>query len=435
MNWKMSIRNSNGSAVVSAKILSALFAAAIPAVTSAAWQTVAVEQGKQIQIDRDSIADGQGAIMTARGRIVLDRPITDPKTSAAYRIIEIESRYDCAERTYATLKRIYYREEGELVREEEVRSPFEMPVRTGTPDYRLFREACRPKGAAAEPQNVNSTLDKINEVAGDLRKANEALVEKAVREDLQRLTRQTAPTSKGRTSSTARAPTQPAPKAAWSYEGDGNPSLWGRLRPEYATCATGRRQSPINLRNGIAVDLEPIQFFYQPSAYRVIDSVRQLQLAIYGGGLMVMGKQYRLTRIHLHHPAEFTVNGQSFDMEAQLLHQADDGKTAIVSVLLEQGAENPVIQAALNNLPLESGGEVAPPGQSIDVSLLLPASKDYYTFMGSLTQPPCTEDVLWMVLKQPQQVSSEQLSILQRLYRPNARPVQPAFGRIIKESR
>ena len=435
MNWKMSIRNSNGSAVVSAKILSALFAAAIPAVTSAAWQTVAVEQGKQIQIDRDSIADGQGAIMTARGRIVLDRPITDPKTSAAYRIIEIESRYDCAERTYATLKRIYYREEGELVREEEVRSPFEMPVRTGTPDYRLFREACRPKGAAAEPQNVNSTLDKINEVAGDLRKANEALVDKAVREDLQRLTRQTAPTSKGKTSSAARAPTQPAPKATWSYEGDGNPSLWGRLRPEYSACATGRRQSPINLRNGIAVDLEPIQFFYQPSAYRVIDSVRQLQLAIYGGGLMVMGKQYRLTRIHLHHPAEFTVNGQSFDMEAQLLHQADDGKTAIVSVLLEQGAENPVIQAALNNLPLESGGEVAPPGQSIDVSLLLPASKDYYTFMGSLTQPPCTEDVLWMVLKQPQQVSSDQLSILQRLYRPNARPVQPAFGRIIKESR
>lgn len=444
MKWKMSIKTSKGSAVVSVKILSALLAAAIPAAVSAAWQTVAVEQGKQVQIDRESITQGQGSAMTAKGRIVLDKPITDPKTSVAYRFIEIESRYDCAERTYATLKRIYYREEGEIVREEEVRSPFEMPVRSGTPDYRLFREACRPKGGASEPQNVNGTLDKINEVSGDLRKANEALVEKAVREDLQRLTRQPAPASssrapapasKGRPSSAARAPAQPAPKAAWSYEGDGNPSLWGRLRPEYATCATGRRQSPIDLRHGIAVDLEPIQFFYQPSAYRVIDSVRQLQLAIYGGGLMVMGKQYRLTRIHLHHPAEFTINGQSFDMEAQLLHQADDGKTAIVSVLLEQGTENPVIQAALNNLPLESGGEVAPPGQAIDVSQLLPASKNYYTFMGSLTQPPCTEDVLWMVLKQPQQVSLEQLSILRRLYRPNARPVQPAFGRIIKESR
>ena len=427
-----------------AKILYALLAAAIPAVAPAAWQTVVLEQGKQVQIDPDSIVQGQGTAVTARGRIVLDKPITDPKTSAAYRIIEIESRYDCAERTHATLKRIYYREEGEIVREEEVRTPFEMPVRTGSPDYRLFREACRPKGATPEAQAVNNTLDKINEVSGDLRKANEALVAQAVKEDLQRLTRQSSPAStgkavspvsKGRTASPVRAPVKPAPKATWSYEGDGGPAHWGRLRPEYATCATGRRQSPIDLRDGIAVDLEPIQFFYQPSAYRVTNGMRQLQLAVYGGGLMVMGRQYRLVRIHFHHPSEFTVNGQSFDMEAQLLHQADDGSTAIVSVLLEQGTENSVIQAALNNLPLENGAEVAPPGQTIDTSLLLPASKDYYTFMGSLTQPPCTEDVLWMVLKQPQQVSSEQLSILHRLYRPNARPVQPAFGRIIKESR
>ena len=440
----MSIKTSNGSAVVPAKILYALLAAAIPAVAPAAWQTVVLEQGKQVQIDPDSIVQGQGTAVTARGRIVLDKPITDPKTSAAYRIIEIESRYDCAERTHATLKRIYYREEGEIVREEEVRTPFEMPVRTGSPDYRLFREACRPKGATPEAQAVNNTLDKINEVSGDLRKANEALVAQAVKEDLQRLTRQSSPAStgkavspvsKGRTASPVRAPVKPAPKATWSYEGDGGPAHWGRLRPEYATCATGRRQSPIDLRDGIAVDLEPIQFFYQPSAYRVTNGMRQLQLAVYGGGLMVMGRQYRLVRIHFHHPSEFTVNGQSFDMEAQLLHQADDGSTAIVSVLLEQGTENSVIQAALNNLPLENGAEVAPPGQTIDTSLLLPASKDYYTFMGSLTQPPCTEDVLWMVLKQPQQVSSEQLSILHRLYRPNARPVQPAFGRIIKESR
>ncbi len=440
----MSIKTSNGSAVVPAKILYALLAAAIPAVAPAAWQTVVLEQGKQVQIDPDSIVQGQGTAVTARGRIVLDKPITDPKTSAAYRIIEIESRYDCAERTHATLKRIYYREEGEIVREEEVRTPFEMPMRTGSPDYRLFREACRPKGATPEAQAVNNTLDKINEVSGDLRKANEALVAQAVKEDLQRLTRQSSPAStgkavspvsKGRTASPVRAPVKPAPKATWSYEGDGGPAHWGRLRPEYATCATGRRQSPIDLRDGIAVDLEPIQFFYQPSAYRVTNGMRQLQLAVYGGGLMVMGRQYRLVRIHFHHPSEFTVNGQSFDMEAQLLHQADDGSTAIVSVLLEQGTENSVIQAALNNLPLENGAEVAPPGQTIDTSLLLPASKDYYTFMGSLTQPPCTEDVLWMVLKQPQQVSSEQLSILHRLYRPNARPVQPAFGRIIKESR
>ena len=82
-----------------------------------------------------------------------------------------------------------------------------------------------------------------------------------------------------------------------------------------------------------------------------------------------------------------------------------------------------------------TGGEVAPPGQTVDLNLLLPENKGYFTFMGSLTRPPCTEDVLWLVLKQPQQVSAQQLAIFQRLYPPNARPVQPAFGRIIKESR
>lgn len=429
---------------MSAKILAAFLAAALPAAASAAWQTVAVEQGKRVEIDRESIVAGPGTTLTARGRVVLDRPIVDPRTSTVYRIIEIESRYDCAERTHATLKRTYFKDEGDTLRQEEVSSPFEMPVRSGTPDDRLLREVCRPKGSAQSTQSVNETLDKVNELAGDLRKANEALVEQAVKKDLQRLTRQSASAQNGKAVSPARknnsarpaaTPAEPASRTAWSYEGVGGPQLWGRLRPEYAACASGRRQSPIDLRDGFAVDLEPIQFFYKPAAYRVIDGVRQLQLAVYGGGLMVMGKQYRLMHIHFHNPSEITVSGKSFDMEAQLVHQADDGKTAIVSVLLEKGTENPVVQAALNNLPLESGGEVAPPGQTIDPSLLLPGSRNYFTFMGSLTQPPCTENVLWMVIKQPQQVSPEQLSILQRLYKPNARPVQPTFGRIIKESR
>lgn len=427
---------------MSARVIAAILAAVLPAAALSAWQSVAVEQGKRVDIDRESIIPGPGATMIAKGRIVLDKPIMDPKTSAAYRIIEIEGRYDCAERTHATLKRTYYKDEGALLRQEEVRNPFEMPVRSGTPDDRLLREACRPKGSARSAQSVNQTLDKVNELSGDLRKANEALVAQAVNQDLQRLTRQSSSTPPGKAPAPKKhverprsRPAPSAPEAAWSYEGSSGPQHWSRLRQEYAICAAGRRQSPIDLRDGLAVDLEPIQFFYKPSAYRVIDSGHRLQLAVYGGGLMVMGKQYQLTHIHFHHPSEFTVEGRSFDMEAQLVHQADDGKLAIVSVLLEKGTENPVVQAALNNLPLEKGGEVMPPGQTIDANLLLPASKNYFTFMGSLTTPPCTEGVLWMVIKQPQQVSPEQLAILQRLYRPNARPVQPSFDRIIKESR
>ena len=132
-----------------AKILAAFLVALLPAAVSAAWQTVAVEQGKRVEIDRDSIVTEQGSTMTAKGRIVLDKPIMDAKTSAAYRIIEIESRYDCAERTHATLKRTYYKDEGETLRQEDVRSPFEMPVRSGTPDDRLPARGMPAKGQCA----------------------------------------------------------------------------------------------------------------------------------------------------------------------------------------------------------------------------------------------------------------------------------------------
>ncbi|GHU21038.1 carbonic anhydrase [Betaproteobacteria bacterium] len=221
----------------------------------------------------------------------------------------------------------------------------------------------------------------------------------------------------------------------WAYEGVGGPELWSVLSPDYAVCANGRRQSPINLSEAFAVDLEPIQFDYESAPFRVVDAGRYLQLAVYGGGMRTLGKDYRLTYVRFHTPSEFTVAGRSFDMEAQFVHAAEDGKLAIVSILLEKGGENPVIQTALNNLPLEKGGEFTPSGLGLDLRHLLPSGQGYFTFMGSLTTPPCTEDVLWMVLKQAQQVSAEQLAMFQRLYPPNARPVQPAFDRIVKESR
>ncbi|MEI7614383.1 MAG: surface-adhesin E family protein, partial [Betaproteobacteria bacterium] len=123
----------------------ALLTMALPTMSSAAWQVVATEQGKRVEIDRDSIVINANAEAMAKGRIVLDKPIVDPRTSVAYRTIEVLNRFDCNERTHATLKRSYYKDDGELLRQEEVKSPFEMPVRSGTPDDKLLREVCRPK--------------------------------------------------------------------------------------------------------------------------------------------------------------------------------------------------------------------------------------------------------------------------------------------------
>ena len=423
---------------MSARLIAAFAAAVLPAVASAAWQVVATEQGKRVEIERASIVAEPGRPAIAVGRIVLDKPLVDPKTSASYRIIEVQSRYDCAERTSATLKRSYYKEEGELLRQEEMKNPFDMPVRSGTPDDKLLREVCRPKVGAASAASASKTVEKVNEVSGELRKANEALVEKEVQKDLKKLA-QRAQQSPAPSAPRASGARRPAPasgsSAAWSYDGSAGPDNWGRLNAEYALCASGHNQSPIDLRDGIAVDLEPIQFFYRPASFRVVDSGRHLQMSIYGGGFNLLGKNYELIRVVFHRPSEFTVDGKTFDMDAQLVHKSEDGKQAIVTVLLEKGADNPVVQTALNNLPLDKGGEVAPPGQSIDVARLLPENRRYFTFMGSLTTPPCSEEVLWLVLKQAQPVSPEQLAIFQRLYRPNARPVQPGAGRIVKESR
>ena len=411
----------------------AWLAVAIPLPAAAAWQVVVAEQGKRIEVDRSSIASDANGVSTIVGRIVLDRPIVDPKTSTSYRIIEVTSRYDCSARTHSTLKRSYYKEEGELLRQEEVKLPFDMPVRTGSPEDRVLREVCRPKPGSASVDSASKLANRVSEAAGALRKENDALVEKEVQKELSATLRKSASPSR-RVAAAAASKDVAPPRAgvAWSYD---NSDGWSRLSPDYAVCSSGHLQSPIDISDTIAVDLEAIQFAYRQAPFRVVDSGRGLRMSVYGGGFGLLGKTYALSRIDFHRPSEITIGGKGFAMEAQLVHRADDGKLAIVVVLLESGKENPVVQTALNNLPLERGGEVSPPGQSVDVERLLPDDRRYYAFMGSLTTPPCTEDVLWLVLKKPQPVSPEQLSIFQRLYRANARPVQPVLGRIVKESR
>ncbi len=221
----------------------------------------------------------------------------------------------------------------------------------------------------------------------------------------------------------------------WSYEGDGGPAQWAALRADYATCGTGKRQSPIDIREGIRVDLEAIKFDYKPTQFRIVDTGHTLQVNVGEGlGLTVMGKRHELIQLHFHRPSEERINGRGYDMVAHLVHRNAEGQLAVVAVLMEKGSEHPLIQTLWNNLPLEQNIEVTPE-ESIDLSKLLPENRAYWTYMGSLTTPPCTEGVLWMVLKQPVQVAAEQVAIFSRVYRNNARPLQPVNGRLIKESR
>ena len=222
----------------------------------------------------------------------------------------------------------------------------------------------------------------------------------------------------------------------WSYLGLGAPENWGKLKPEYATCSKGKRQSPIDIRGGIRVDLDPIRFDYRPSHFSVIDSGHTVEVNVAeGSSITLTGRTYELVQIKFHRPAEERVNGKAYEMSAHLVHKDYENNIAVIAVLLERGAEHPVIQTIWNHMPLEVGMVVSPPAAAVDLIKLLPENRDYYTYMGSLTKPPCTENVLWMVFKQPVAISSEQIDIFARLYPNNARPIQPTHGRLIKESR
>ncbi len=222
--------------------------------------------------------------------------------------------------------------------------------------------------------------------------------------------------------------------AHWSYEGAGGPSGWGTMKPEFAKCSTGTRQSPIDIRDGIKVQLDPVQFDYRPSGFRVIDNGHTVQVNVAAGNsIEVMGRRYDLVQFHFHRPSEERIDGRQFDMVAHLVHKDAEGRLAVVAVLLDRGSAQPIVQSIWNNLPLEKGDEVPAKG-SLDLNALLPPERSYFTYMGSLTTPPCSEGVLWMVMKQPVSISQEQISIFARLYPMNARPIQSASGRLIKES-
>ncbi|WP_306566499.1 carbonic anhydrase [Aquabacterium sp.] len=222
----------------------------------------------------------------------------------------------------------------------------------------------------------------------------------------------------------------------WAYSGATGPDAWGQLKPAYRQCMLGKRQSPIDIRDGLPVHLDPIQFDYRPTRFRVIDTGRTVQVKLdLGNSITVMGQRYELVQMQFHRPSEERVNGRAYPMSAQLLHKSPAGQIAVVAVLLDQGEPHALIQQVWNNLPLEKHQEQAAQ-LPMDPSQILPLPAQryqYYTYMGSLTSPPCTENVLWMVMKQPVTVSIEQIDLFHRLYPMNARPVQPTAGRMIKD--
>ena len=222
----------------------------------------------------------------------------------------------------------------------------------------------------------------------------------------------------------------------WDYGDEHGPIHWGELKAEFAQCSSGHRQSPVDIQRTEKVDLPTIQFDYKPSALRIIDNGHTI-LVSYGPGswVKVGDARYELKQFHFHRPSEEKIHGKSYDMVAHLVHADQAGHLAVVAILLEQGTESPLVRELWKHIPKQQEKEELLDKVEINAADLLPADRGYYTFEGSLTTPPCTENVTWFVLKQPFHVSAGEIAVFSKLYRQDARPTQPLYDRVVRETR
>jgi carbonic anhydrase len=219
---------------------------------------------------------------------------------------------------------------------------------------------------------------------------------------------------------------------SWGYSGATGPDHWSEFS---ATCGLGKTQSPIDILHTEKKQLPAIEFAYHSSPLKVINNGHTIQVNYApGSSITVEGKTYELIQFHFHHMSETAINSQHSPMELHLVHKDKDGNLAVVAVLLNEGQPNQTVSTVWDHLPHEVDKENVPEHVEIEAVHLLPASHRYYTFSGSLTTPPCSENVTWLVLAKPMTLSKAQIDKFAAIYPNNARPVQPLNGRAVFES-
>lgn len=218
----------------------------------------------------------------------------------------------------------------------------------------------------------------------------------------------------------------------WTYDGASGPGNWGDLSADYSACKSGRMQSPIDFRGGFAAKPEPIEFDYHLTPLRIVNNGHTIQVNYApGSGITIGGKRYELLQFHFHSPSEHTIDAKQSAMELHFVHKAHDGELAVVSVMMNIGDANLALSEIWPHIPAQAGAEKLVPGVLINGRDLLPAGRDYYRYMGSLTTPPCSEGVNWHVMVEPVSVDSRQVASFLSVIGENARPVQPQYSRLI----
>ena len=220
----------------------------------------------------------------------------------------------------------------------------------------------------------------------------------------------------------------------WGYTGHQGPEHWGDLNPKFEMCKAGKSQSPINITKEVTVTtdgLKPIEFNYITQASEIINNGHTVQINVKdGSSITIDGKNFALKQFHFHTPSENQIESKSFPLEAHFVHAAKDGSLAVVSLMFEDGDENKILKKLWSRMPEKAGESNSCKMLAEMFSTMMPKNKEYYRFNGSLTTPPCSEGVRWMVLKSYSHISKAQTKeFLELFHHANNRPIQEINAR------
>ena len=220
----------------------------------------------------------------------------------------------------------------------------------------------------------------------------------------------------------------------WSYEGNGGPAKWGDVDAASKVCAIGSQQSPIDIVAPVKSQLPPLKLGWAKGADSIVNNGHTIQLNFAEGSTLSVGEsKYKLLQVHFHRPSEHMVAGRSFPMEAHFVHRADSGALAVVGVLMSTGKSNAAFARVAATMPAKEG-PAAKADAGFNPNEMLPRKLGYYRYPGSLTTPPCSETVEWLLLNTPITVAEADVAAFAKLYPLNARPVQRANRRYVLQS-
>jgi carbonic anhydrase len=231
-------------------------------------------------------------------------------------------------------------------------------------------------------------------------------------------------------------PTEKAEAHNWSYQGATGTDFWGDLAPEFQTCSSGQAQSPINIPintppnlegSGFTLNVGNLDLNYQDTPLTIINNGHTIRVDYQpGSNLTLDGEVYELLQFHFHQPSEHLIGGKGAEMEAHFVHRHQTtGDLVVLAVLMREGAINQAIDSIWQQIPFSARPTTQISDLTINALQLLPEnSRQYYRYQGSLTTPPCSEIVTWLVLKQPVSVAKSQLTRFFVVIGNNARPVQ-----------